>query len=65
MESKEEFLRRVREAENEAKRHEELKKASEPFNYRGMRSRTPLGCWMWVLFGLWGIGYLILRALKD
>jgi len=28
-------------------------------------SHMPFGCWMFVLFALWGLGYLILRALKD
>jgi hypothetical protein len=56
MSKKDEILRR---AEEMRKAEEERQKAEERDNRPSKyRSRTPLGCWLWVVFFVWLIYYV-------
>ena len=62
MSRKEEILRY---AEEQKRLEAERRHGGQDKLPRMNSSHMPFGCWMFVLFALWGLGYLILRALKN
>lgn len=63
MSRKEEILREAEKQRRLEAERKKLIKDDKPLRIRA--SGMPLGCWMWVLFAIWGIGYLIFRSMKD